>query len=81
MFGELLGGLIDKEEMTRKTIKNALEDVAEELGCSHKECFITIMPTDEKFNHKYFVCKYDESGNPKMVREITLKEILGETDK
>lgn len=78
MLGEMLSGLINKEESTRVTVKHALEDVAEELGCSWKDFFITIMPIDEKFNQKYFICKYDEKGNPRMIREISLKEILGE---
>jgi len=76
MFEGLLGGLIDKEQITRDYIQNALEKVSQELGCSYKDFFIMIRPSDEDFNHKYFICKYDEKGNPKMVREITLKEIL-----
>ena len=76
MFGDLLGGLIDKEAITRDTIQGALEKVAEELGLKFGDFFIMIRPTDEQFNHKYFICGYDEKGNPKMVREITLKEIL-----
>jgi len=76
MFEGLLGGLIDKEQITRDYIQNALLKVSEELECSHKDFFIMIRPSDEDFNHRYFICKYDEKGNPKMVREITLKEIL-----
>ena len=76
MFGDLLGGLIDKEQITRDTIQGALERISEETGKSYKDFFIMIRPKDEEFNHKYFICGYDEKGNPSMIREITLKEIL-----
>ena len=42
MLGSLLGGMVDTEKITFDTIQGALEDVAEELGCSHKELFIKI---------------------------------------
>jgi hypothetical protein len=35
MLGSLLGGMVDTEKITFDTIQGALEDVAEELGCSH----------------------------------------------
>ncbi len=76
MFDNLLGNLFDKEKATYETVQGALENVAEELGISYKEFFIMIRPTDDKFSHKYFICKYDANGNPVKVREISLKEIL-----
>lgn len=76
MLGNLLGDLFDKEQMVYDTVKETLVDIAEELGANDKDFFIMIRPMDEKFNHKFFVCKYDENGNPKKVREVTLKEIL-----
>lgn len=76
MFGEMLGGLVDKEQMTRDTIQDALEKIAIELKCSYKDFFIMIRPNDDEFNHSYYVCKYDDKGNPTKVRQITLKEIL-----
>lgn len=77
MFDNLLGNLFDKEKATYETVQGALESVAEELGVSWKEFFIMIRPMDDKLNHKYFICKYDEkTGNPVKVREISLKEIL-----
>lgn len=79
MFGDLLKGLMpDKEQMVRDIIQGALEKVAEELNCPFTDFFIMIRPMDAEFNHKYFICTYDEKGNPKMVREITLKEILSD---
>lgn len=78
MLGGLLGGLIDKEQITRDYIQSALETVAEELNEPFNNFFIMIRPTDAKFNHKYFICKYDGNGLPVKVREITLKEILAD---
>lgn len=78
MLGNLLGGFIDKEAITRDTIQAALENVAEEMGVDYKGFFIMIRPMDEEFNHKYFICKYDDNGLPVKVREITLKEILAD---
>ena len=50
------------------------EDVAEELGCNHNELFIMIKPIDETFTMKFYIYKIENT--PKMIREITLKEIL-----
>jgi hypothetical protein len=76
MLQELLGGLIDKEKAIYDTIQDALSDVAEELKCDRKDFFIMIRPMDDQFNHRFFICKYNEDGNPVNVREITLKEIM-----
>ena len=78
MFANLMGGLVDKEQITYDTIQTTLEDVAEELGCNYKDFFIMIKPTNDDFNMKFFIYKL-ENGVPKMVREITLKEILNIT--
>jgi hypothetical protein len=77
MFGELLGGMIDKEKAISITIKSALEAVSEELECSHKELFIMIKPSDEKMNFKNYIYKMVD-GRPTMIREISLKEIIGD---
>ncbi len=79
MIENLLGGLFDKEKMIYETVQSTLVDVAEELGVTpdkYKDFFIMIRPMDDKFNHKFFICKYDGNGNPQKVREIELKEIL-----
>lgn len=71
----LLDGLFDKEQMTRDTIQGALENVAEELNCNHKDLFFMIKPVNEEFDFKVYI--YQTNGAaPKMVREIPLKEIL-----
>jgi hypothetical protein len=75
MLGNLLGGLIDTEQIVHDTIQSTLENVAEELNCTHKELFIMIKPIDESFTMKFYIYKIEQS--PKLVREITLKEILG----
>jgi hypothetical protein len=76
MFGELLGGLIDKEKATRETITSTLEDLSEELGAEYKDFFVTIQPTDEKFVFKLYLYHVVE-GRPKFVREVPLKEVTG----
>jgi hypothetical protein len=53
MFGQLLGGLIDKEQITHDTIQDTLEDIAQDLECSHKDFFIMIQPMDETFTMKF----------------------------
>lgn len=78
MFSNLMGGLVDKEQITHDTIQGTLEDLAEELGCSHTEFFVMIKPTDADFNMKFYVYRSPENAAPKFVREISLKEILGE---
>lgn len=75
MFASLMGGLVDKEQITFNYIQATLENVAEELGCDYKDFFIMIKPTDENFAMKFYVYKM-ENGVPKPIREITLKEIL-----
>lgn len=76
MLAGMLGGLIDKEQMIYDTIQTALENVAEELGCTYKDFFVMIRPMNEDYDFKLFICKYDENGNPMKVREMMLKEIL-----
>ncbi len=81
MFADLLGNLFDKEKATYDIVQKTLEDVAEELKLPFTEFFVMIRPMDKDFNHKFFICKYDEKGNPAKVREITLKEIVEDKKK
>jgi len=76
MFGNLMKGLVDTEKITHDTIQNALENVAEELGCKHTDFFIMIKPVNETYTMKFWIYKLEEGKAPKLVREITLKEIL-----
>lgn len=84
MLGQILGGLFNKEEMVNETLRNTIEDVAEELNCDAKQISIMIDASepqkDEKGNEiKYsFTCFVYQSaeGKRKRIREITLTEIL-----
>ena len=75
MLGNMLKGFIDTEQIVRDTIQQTLENVAQELQCSHNELFIMIKPINEEFDMKFYVYKIEQG--PKLVREITLTEILG----
>jgi len=76
MLENLLGGLVDKEKITYDTIQSTLEDVAEELNCSFKDFFIMIKPTNDDYDMRFDIFKYDENKRPQHIREITLKQIL-----
>jgi hypothetical protein len=78
---DIFGGLFDKEGMVSTTIENTLENISEELGCKKTDLFIMIKPTKDVFdedntNFKNWVYQIID-GKPKLVREISLKEILG----
>lgn len=75
MLGGLMSGLVDTEKLTKETIQTALEEIAIELKCSYKDFFVMISPSDEKFNMKFYIYKLDNKV-PKLVREISLREIL-----
>jgi hypothetical protein len=77
MLGNLLGSLIDKEQITHDTIQTTLERLSEELNCTHKDLFIMIKPVDDTFTMRFWVYKLEEKG-PKLVREIPLSEVLGD---
>jgi hypothetical protein len=77
MLGNLLGSLIDKEQITHDTIQTTLENLSEELNCTHKDLFIMIKPVDDTFTMRFWVYKIEEKG-PKLVREISLAEVLGD---
>lgn len=76
MLGNLMKGLVDTEKITHDTIQTTLENVAEELGCDYKDFFITIKPVDEQFNMRFDIYHL-VNNKPVFVRNITLKEILG----
>jgi hypothetical protein len=82
MIADLMGGFVDKEQLTHDTIQETLENVAEELGCSYKELFIKITSLDEKFNPVFHIFHTEPYVDLKtlprhrFIREITLKEIL-----
>lgn len=75
MLAGLMGGLVDKEKLTRDTITDSLIDLSEEYGCEPTDLFIMIKPTNKDVDFKCWVYKL-ENGAPTLKREITLKEIL-----
>lgn len=83
---EMLGGFFNKEEMVNSTLQNTIEDIADELKCDAKQISIMIDASepqkDEKGNEikNSFKCWVYQSieGKRKRIREITLKEILGD---
>lgn len=77
MLGNLLGGLINTEQIVHDTIQTTLEKLATEMSCEHKDLFIMIKPVDETFTMKFWVYKLEAKG-PKLIREISLKEVLGQ---
>lgn len=79
-----LDGLFNSEGLVSNTIENCLEKVAKELNCQPTDVFIMIKPTvdeftedDDKPNFRNWIYKL-EDGKPKLIREITLKEILSD---
>jgi len=79
-----LDGLFNSEGLVKNTIENCLEKVAVELNCKPTDIFIMIKPTTNEFsdddndnNFKNWIYKI-EDGKPKLIREITLKEILSD---
>lgn len=78
----LLDGLFDKESMVSNTIETCLENIAEELNCKPTQLFIMIKPTTDEFsdageqkNFKNWIYQIID-GKPKIIREISLTEIL-----
>lgn len=88
MFGNILGSLFDKEKMVRETIQSALENVLEELNekrnkeevkneYNHDNLFIMIKPFNVELDFKCYIYLVASGSAPKLVREISLNEILG----
>jgi hypothetical protein len=75
MLANLMGGLVDKEKITHDTIQSTLEEVAEELGVDHSEFFIMIKPVSVTYTMKFYIYRMQNEA-PKLIREITLKEIF-----
>lgn len=73
----ILGNLFDKEQLVKDTIQSTLENVAQELECSYKDLFIMIKPKNEEFDFDCYIYKIIDA-NPKIIRKIPLKEILGD---
>ncbi len=91
MLGELLGGFIDKAEIAKDAIQDALENVCKELSekdgkpYTHDDFIIAIKPVDGEFKFKCYILKatpeFSNSIPGAIVREITIKEIIEGTNK
>lgn len=76
MLGGLLGGLINKEEITKDYIKDALEGAAQEFGLKHNELTFMIQPQNGEFDFKIWIIKLVNGAPKQTLREITVKEIV-----
>lgn len=76
MLDKIMGGLIDKEKITQETIADTLKDIKTELDCEMSQLFVMIKPINDQGEFKCYVYQL-QNGVPTLVREITLKEILG----
>ncbi len=70
-----MGGLIDKEGIVKDTLEDALEKFSIELECKPTQVFIMIKPINDDAEFKCWLYTAKE-GAPKLVREVSLKEIL-----
>ena len=80
MFQNLLGGFVDKEQITKDYITDALEIVAKENGLTAKDLCFMIKPINEKFEFKIYVLKVVDNKPGSLIREITVKEIVSEAE-
>lgn len=74
----MFSSLFDKEAMVNDTITDTLSTLAEELKCNHTELFVMIKPKSEKFEPAFFLYQVQKGSAPKYIRELTIKEILGD---
>lgn len=81
----LLGGFLSpdtKVNAISDTIKDSLESIQQELGCTYSDFVIMIKPTNEQNEFKLFIVKANQELLKSIiipgtvVREITLKEIV-----
>jgi hypothetical protein len=70
----LMGGFIDKKQLTHDTIQDILLGIAEKENFSYTDFMVMIKPKDEEFSMRFHIYKI-ENGSPKLYREITLEEI------
>lgn len=88
-----MGGMVDKEKIARESIINGLNEVLASMNenrhpedhYTSKDFFVMIKPTGQKFEDgetevegmKLYLYFQQAGTPPKLVREVTLKEILG----
>jgi len=74
----MMGGLVDKEQITKDYIKDALSLAALEFKLDRKELMFFIKPVSDEFDFKIYIIHWDIEKNvpKKFLREITVKEIV-----
>jgi len=75
MLQGLLSGLVDKESVANDMITNILEKVARESGIKASSFFIMIKAKNNDFDFGLQLWS-TESGQPKYVKDLSLKELL-----
>ena len=89
MLDGLLGGLVDKELETKKTLNKALAELSKEYNCGLDKIMIMIKGEnsqgieenedgEQEEDGAYFTCNVyvSENGRPVLKREIKIKEII-----
>jgi hypothetical protein len=78
MFGEILKGFIDKEQIIKDYMGKTLEQVAEELDCPFDNIFIMIKPikSDSSEDFKAYLYQILPGSAPKLIREMAIKEFV-----
>lgn len=79
----LMGGLVDKEQITKDYITDALSLATTEFKLERKELMFFIKPVNDQFEFKIYIIHWDAENNipKKFLREITVKEIVDSEDK
>lgn len=80
MLGNLLGGFVDKEQITKDYITDTLESVAKQNGLESKDICFMIKPINEKFEFKVYAIKVVDNKPGSLIREVTIKEIVSPDD-
>ncbi len=82
MFANMMGGLVDKEQITKDYITDALALAAKEFNLDRSELIFIIRPIKEDFTFKVYISQCEPAtGMPKkFLREITISEIVSDAE-
>lgn len=75
-IGKMISGLVDVKGQVASVIQNFLKKIAEEENLAFDNLFVMIRPSDAEFNLKFFIYTIKPGQAPKLLREVTLDEIL-----
>ena len=76
MLEGLLGSFIDKEQVVKDYISDAIERVAKEFKLEHNEISFMIRPVDEEFAFRVYAVKLVNSQPKEILKEVTIKDIV-----